>query len=277
MEINNQTIDIDGVRTHYLEAGKGPVLVLIHGGGSGADAWGNWRGCLEAYAAHFRTIAVDMPGFGRSERPDPAQFDYGQSNRNRHMAAFIRAVSGGEPIFLIGNSMGGATALGVTIEHPELVRKLVLMGAAGLDISNPDPSAKKALASYDYTEDGMRRLMRYLAGPNFPIEDELVKYRHQLTLEPGSREALGAINQRLAQEGMTYPREVIASVKTPTLVVGGKDDQVAVLARTYGFLELLPNSWGFILPHVGHWVMIEAPREFAVITTAFFQNGMFEA
>ena len=122
----------------------------------------------------------------------------------------------------------------------------------------------------------MRRLMRYLAGPRYAIEDELVKYRHQLTLEPGSREALGAINQRLAQEGMTYPREAIASVTTPTLVVGGKDDQIAVLARTYGFLELLPNSWGFVLPHVGHWVMIEAPREFAVITTTFLQNDMFE-
>ena len=143
MEINSQTIEIEGVRTHYLEAGEGPVLVLIHGGGSGADAWGNWRGCLEVYAAQFRTIAVDMPGFGRSERPDPARFDYGQANRNRHMAAFIRAVGGDDPVLLIGNSMGGATALGVTIEHPELVRKLVLMGAAGLDISNPDPAAKK--------------------------------------------------------------------------------------------------------------------------------------
>ncbi|MGE4408988.1 MAG: alpha/beta fold hydrolase [Sphingobium sp.] len=276
MNVESKFIDIAGVKTHYLETGSGPVLVLIHGGGSGADAWGNWRGCLDGYARHFRTIAVDMPGFGRSGRPDPEQFDYGQANRNRHMAAFIEAVAGEEPVFLIGNSMGGATALGVAIARPDLIRKLVLMGAAGLDISNPDPAAKKILASYDYTPEGMRTLMSVLAGSHYRIEDELVQYRYELTMAPGSREALGAINRKLAQEGMTYPREEIAKVQTPTLVVGGKEDQVAVLARTYGFLDLLPNSWGFVLPHVGHWVMIEAPGEFAAITTAFFQDGLFE-
>lgn len=276
MNVTDAFVHIEGVRTHYLTAGQGPLLLLIHGGGSGADARGNWKDCLPGFAKHFRVVAVDMPGFGDSDRPDPALFDYGQTMRNRHMAAFIEHIGAGQPINIIGNSMGGATALGVAIERPELVRKLVLMGAAGLNIANPDPAAKKALGSYDYTPEGMRQLVGYLAGSRFQITDEMIEYRYQLTMRPGSREAMRAIHLRLQDDPMTYAPERIATVQAPTLVVGGKEDQVAVLARTYGFLDLIPNSWGFVLPHVGHWVMIEAPEEFVAVATAFIAGPGFD-
>lgn len=277
MTPQSHTVSVGGVETHYLEAGEGETLVLIHGGGAGADAQGNWQGCIPDYAKRFRVVAVDMPGFGRSAKPDAASFNYGQTNRNRHMIGFIEAVGGGGPVHLIGNSMGGATALGVTIQRPDLVRKLVLMGAAGLDISNPDTSARQALGGYDYTPEGMRKLVGVLAGPHYKVSDELIAYRHQLTLQPGAREASAAIAEHMKSDPMTYPREAIAGVQTPTLVVGGKLDQIAVLARSYGYLELIPNSWGFILPHVGHWVMMEAPREFVAVTTAFLADDMFTA
>jgi pimeloyl-ACP methyl ester carboxylesterase len=274
MTAQSRKVSIGGVETHYLEAGEGEPLVLIHGGGAGADARGNWEGCIAQYARHFRVLAVDMIGFGISERPDPATYSYGQTNRNNHMAEFVEKVAGG-PAYLIGNSMGGATALGVTIRRPELVRKLVLMGAAGLDIANPDPSQRAALGGYDYTPEGMRRLVGVLTGPGYEVSDALIAYRHALTLQPGAREASSAITEHMKTDGMIYPREEIASVQTPTLVVGGKLDKIAVLARTYGYLELIPNSWGFVLPHTGHWVMMEAPREFVAVTTAFLSGDMF--
>jgi pimeloyl-ACP methyl ester carboxylesterase len=275
MTPQSRTVSVAGVETHYLEAGEGEPLVLIHGGGSGADAEGNWSGCIPGYASRFRVIAVDMPGFGRSEKPDPATFSYGQTNRNRHMAAFIEAVVGG-PAHVIGNSMGGATALGVAIHRPDLLRKLVLMGAAGLDIANPDPGPRAALGGYDYTPEGMRRLVGALTGPGYQVSDEMIAYRHALTLQPGCREAMAGIAEHMRTDGMAYPREAIASVLTPTLVVGGKLDKIAVLARTYGFLELIPNSWGFVVPHAGHWVMLEAPREFVAVTTAFLDGSLFQ-
>jgi len=277
MTWTSQTVSIDGVETHYLEAGEGETLVLIHGGGAGADAEGNWKGCIPEYAKTFRVIAVDMPGFGRSARPDPETFSYGQTNRNKHMTGFIEAIAGGDPIYLIGNSMGGATALGVTINRPDLIRKLVLMGAAGLDISNPDPASRAALGSYDYTPEGMRKLVGVLAGPYFEVSDELVSYRHALTMQPGGREAMKAIQEHMKTDPMIYSHEAIASIQTPTLVVGGKLDKIAVLERSYGYLKLIPNSWGFILPHAGHWVMMEAPAEFVAVTTDFFAKDMFTA
>jgi 2-hydroxy-6-oxo-6-(2'-aminophenyl)hexa-2,4-dienoate hydrolase len=276
MTPHSRKVSVGGVETHYLEAGHGEPLVLIHGGGAGADAKGNWEGCIPAYAEKFHVYAVDMIGFGHSARPDPATYSYGQTNRNAHMIEFVETVVGG-PAHIIGNSMGGATSLGVAINRPDLLRKLVLMGAAGLDIANPDPTRRAALGGYDYTPEGMRRLVGALTGPGFKVSDELIAYRHGLTVQPGAREATTAIAEHMRSDPMTYPREKIAGVQTPTLVVGGKLDQIAVLARTYGYLELIPNSWGFVLPHTGHWVMMEAPREFVAVTTAFLSGGMFTA
>src|SRR5271154_1093168 len=117
MTPHSHTVSVAAVETHYLEAGEGEPLVLIHGGGAGADARGNWEGCIPAYAERFRVIAVDMIGFGAPAKPDPASYNYGQTGRNRHMIGFIEQVAGG-PVHLIGNSMGGATALGVAIQRP---------------------------------------------------------------------------------------------------------------------------------------------------------------
>ncbi|WP_066817029.1 alpha/beta fold hydrolase [Sphingomonas mali] len=268
----SRTIDADGLRTHFLDGGTGPTLILIHGGGAGADGWGNWRSCLDAYARDFRVLVPDMPGFGRTAKPDPAAYEYTQQNRTRHLLAFMDTL-GVDRAHLIGNSMGGATALGVAMAEPHRVDKLVLMGSAGLAIANPDPSYMKNLTGYDYTVEGMRRIVSALTAPGFEIDEKAVHYRHALMQDTAARVALKAI----VTQKLTYDRDAIAAVKTPTLVVGGKDDQVAVLARTYGYLELLENSWGFILPHVGHWAMIEAPGEFLAVTSAFLDAGQFRA
>lgn len=272
-DVTSRFVDVGGLKTHYLEAGKGPVLVLVHGGGAGADSWGNWQSCMPRYAAQFRVIAVDMPGFGRTEKPDPKLFDYSQAGRNRHLAAFIEGLGAG-PVNLIGNSMGGATSLGVAMAKPQLIAKLVLMGSAGLDVNNPDPAVRQALSGYDFTPEGMRRLMRFLTGPDYAIDEDLLRYRYELTLDAASRAAMAAIRDA---GKLTYPREEIAAVLTPTLVVGGKEDKIAVLARTYGYLDILKNSWGFVVPHCGHWVMMEAPQEFVAVTSAFFSGTMFGA
>src|SRR5215469_16596716 len=166
VEFASHYLDIEGIRTHYLEAGSGPTLVLIHGGGAGADTWGNWRGCIPVYAQHFRVVAVDMVGFGKTDKPDPAHFGYTQQDRNTHMIGFIEKLNVGT-VNIIGNSMGGATTLGVAMRRPDLVRKMVLMGSAGIAVDNPDPQARKALA-FDFTRDGMRRL---LAAPARPASD----------------------------------------------------------------------------------------------------------
>ena len=76
-------IDVNGINTHYYEAGAGEALILLHGGGAGADSFGNWRGCLARFAEHYHVYAVDMVGFGCTDKPDPRDYSYTQQARKR--------------------------------------------------------------------------------------------------------------------------------------------------------------------------------------------------
>jgi 2-hydroxy-6-oxo-6-(2'-aminophenyl)hexa-2,4-dienoate hydrolase len=266
--VQSKYIDASGIRTHYLEAGSGPPVVLVHGGGSGADAQGNWKGCLPLFARSFRAIAVDMVGFGKTDKPDPARYGYTQKGRNEHLAAFVEALRI-QPAAIVGNSMGGATALGVAMTRPELVSRLVLMGAGGLKGAGLPRPALKAIVEYDFTVEGMRRLVDALTGSRYQPTDEMIRYRYELSVQPDTRAALEAINAKVKQGDMAYEDDQIKSVKTPTLVVNGKEDQVSTLARANLYIELLENSWAYFVPHCGHWVMIESPRDFVAVTTNF--------
>jgi 2-hydroxy-6-oxo-6-(2'-aminophenyl)hexa-2,4-dienoate hydrolase len=270
MNVTSNFIDAGGVRTHYLEAGEGPVLILLHGGGAGADSWGNWQDCFAHFAPHFRVIAPDMIGFGKTDKPSPDSYIYDQPGRNKHLADFLDAMDL-TGVHIVGNSMGGATAIGVAIARPELFDRIVLMGSAGLPIpERPSPQLMHNL-QYDFTMDGMRRVIGGLTAPGFVPSDEMVKYRYDLVDDPASQAALAAINGETKKGTLNYPEDAVRTIEHPVLVVNGKDDGVSILPRAHRFLELLPNSWGYIVPHCGHWAMIEATEDFCGAVNRFLK------
>lgn len=263
-------IDANGISTHYIEAGSGEPLILIHGGGAGASGRGNWARCIPLFRNHFRTIAVDMVGFGETGKPDPGTFTYSQETRCEHIAAFIRALNL-EKAHLVGNSMGGATAMGIAVTYPDLVDKLVLMGSAGLN-TEITPSLLPVV-NYDFTQEGMVRLIKALANPDFHITDEIVKSRWEKSVQPEARKAYAAIMEWVkGQGGLYYPNDFIQKIKHTTLVVNGKLDEVVPLTAAYKFLELIENSWGYIIPNCGHWAMIEYPEEFSKVVINFINT-----
>ncbi len=264
------------ITTHYIEMGEGVPTILIHGGGAGADCWGNWRMCLPLFAKHVRAIAIDLVGFGQSDKPDPDEgFVYSQDVRDQQLADFIEALDSG-PVNLVGNSTGGLTSIGAALLKPELVNKVVLMGSAGIETGVIEPL--KALTEYDFTPAGMRRIISSLANPDFEISDDLVEYRYQLSIDPGVRMGysafMGWINE---QNGLHRPEEFIAKLKHPALVVHGKGDRVVPLESGYRLLELIENSHGHILPHCGHWAMMEYPELFTQVTLDFLTNNNIAA
>lgn len=268
LAIASRYIDANGIHTHYLECGSpdAPPLVLVHGGGAGANARGNWSGTIPLFARKFRVIAVEMVGFGHTAKPT-GKYEYSQSDRNAHLLDFLTKMQLG-PVSIVGNSMGGATALGVAMLRPDLVSRLVLMGSAGLN-SEISPALKPIL-HYDFTLEGMRRLVDGLTGTRFVASEDMIRERFEDSIRPETRRAyettMGWIGR---QGGLFYAEEDIAKVKTETLVVNGKLDLVVPVSRAYRFLELLENSHGHIIPHCGHWVMIEAPQEFASVVINF--------
>ena len=263
-------VEVNGMNTHYYEAGAGEALVLLHGGGAGADSFGNWRGCLAAFADHFHVYAVDMVGFGFTDKPAPEDYPYTQQARNEHIIAVIETL-GLTPVSLIGNSMGGCTSMGVAVERPDLVNKLVLMGSAG--VRAPITDELKAIMNYDYTTEGMVRIVRGLTNPAFAFDDELVNYRHGLSIREDTKQAYNAVMGWIREQGgLYYEDEYMARITHKTLVVNGKLDKVVPLGSAYRLLELIEHSWGYIIPACGHWAMIEKTGQFTDVSLSFLKS-----
>lgn len=260
-------LDAGGIRTHCVEAGGGPVVILVHGGGPGADGYGNWHSCLPIFARQFRAIAVDMLGFGRTEKPDPASFVYSQDARTDQITAFLEALDVG-PVTLIGNSMGGLTSLCVAIRRPDLVAKLILMGPAGIKFEIPP--ALLPLLNYDGTREGMRTVIGALTYKDYRMDEALLDYRVAISNRPDTMKAQAATMQWVKQQqGLHIDEDLIRQTRVPTLIVGGKSDPIVTPAQIFRFLELIDNSWGYLIPHCGHWVMMERPEEFCSMCTRF--------
>jgi 2-hydroxy-6-oxo-6-(2'-aminophenyl)hexa-2,4-dienoate hydrolase len=194
---------------------------------------------------------------------------YSQEARDAHLAEFIEKLDVG-PVMLVGNSMGGLTSLGVARLRPQLVRKLVLMGSAGIKMEFSPQLL--SIVHYDFTLAGMERIVDGLTGPEFVPPDGLVEYRYRLTEGDDARRAYnGIIAWQRQNGGLHTSEENIASVSVPTLVVSGKNDLVVPVSSAYRILELIPQSWGVIMPSCGHWPMIERPKEFAAIVDQFIR------
>lgn len=149
-------VDVEGTRLHYLDRGRGPVVVLLHGLGGNLR---NFHALIERLAPDHRVIALDRPGCGYSTPASAVQPDlFGQA---RIVAAFLRALDLREPL-LVGHSMGGALALALALDFPDRLRGLVLISPVSHEVREP-PAPFKGL---DVRSPVLRRVLAWtLATP----------------------------------------------------------------------------------------------------------------
>ena len=271
MQIRENRVQTGSFKTFYREAGDGTPLILIHGGGPGADSFGNWSSCLPLFAARYKVHAYDMVGFGNTEAPHPDNFTYSMDARAQQLLDLIEALGlGAAKVDLIGNSMGGAVALGAAMKRPEVIRNMVLMGSAALPMQLSPEVGK--MMHYDFTLAGMQAIATALAYPGFGISAEMVKYRHELTLREDIKRGTAATQAWIKNNGgLHYNPDDIARIKSRALVFHGKNDKVVPVTQSYKLLDLLENGHGYILPKCGHWAMLEHPETFSRVCLEFLR------
>ncbi|MFH1605663.1 MAG: alpha/beta hydrolase [Pseudomonadota bacterium] len=244
-------------------------MVLVHGGGPGTDSEDNWSACIPGFAQHFTVYAPDFVGFGRSDKPDPDRYEYNQSARTGQIAGFIEALGLGA-IALVGNALGGAVAVGTTIERPDLVSKLVINGALGVAPSTGEKgSARQYLPSREVSRENIAAFVRMCTDEKRDIAAE-VEYRYQLMQQAGAVSAYDAVQAWLSTHGgVVYEDSAIAGITQPTLIVWAKHNRVTSFDLALRFMDLIANSRLYVIPNSGHWTMVMRPDEFVGITTEF--------
>ena len=276
--LTERTVTVAGKPIFFAEAGSGPAVVLLHGGGPGASGVSNYSRNIDALAQNFRVIVPDMPGYGRSAKHVDHADPFG------YLADMIRGLLdelGIDTAHLVGNSYGGAAALRLALDTPARVGKLVLMGPGGIGTTRGAPTAGlNSLLSY-YGGDGPSRakleafIRTYLVYDGASVPDELIDLRYQASIDPEVvaspplRRPSGPTALRtLWRMDLTRDKR-LKNLPTPTLVLWGRDDKVNKPAGGPMLLNMMLNAELVMTSRTGHWMQWERAELFNRIVTEF--------
>jgi pimeloyl-ACP methyl ester carboxylesterase len=258
---------------HYTDEGQGIPVVMIHGFGG---SFLNWNKLDTRMNKEYRVIRVDLPGFGLSDLPEPegAKTDFVQQYRD-FMTFFIDTLHL-DSLYVVGNSMGGMMAWGTAADHPDRVKKLVLIDAAGYDLEKISNKVarfmKMPLVKSFFTRgfplsssEGAAKTV--YADPS-KINHEAVVNNNMLWNREGNIQAACAI-----VSATNYPDSaMIPKVQCATLIIWGKEDKIIPLDHAYRFQRDIKGSQLVIFDTCGHCAMIEKPDETAMAIKGFFST-----
>lgn len=268
--------DVDGVRVHYQETGRSaaPPVILIHGFASSNLVWS--KVLLELADAGFRVIAPDLLGYGYSGKP--RELDYTIGSQARMIASLLKQL-GIERAAVVGSSYGGAVAATIALDHPELVEKLVLVGA----VTNNAPTRYllMRLFSSPIIGDilspllvGSRRLLRsrmkrVYDRHSWVLDEKRVHARHLPLQTRGTHRAIIRTVRRWDADRISRDAPLIAQ---PTLLLWGDSDREVPLENGEQLHERLPNSRLMVFRECGHLPHEEYPEEFTQAVTEFLRD-----
>lgn len=263
-----------GLKLHYHEAGSGDAVVLLHGGGPGASALSNFGRNIPVFASDFHVIAPDQPGFGQSDKPTdhPQYFTH-----SADALAGLLDHLGIARAHLIGNSLGGGTAVRFALRYPDRAGRLVLMapGGLGLNVFAPDPTegvSRLARFGGAPTREHIAAFLRTLVHDKSMITDELVDERYAAASTPESLAAMAALGASFArpedyEDGMLW-REA-HRLRQRVLLIWGREDRVNPLDGALVALKVIPRAQLHVFGRCGHWAQVERFAEFNRLALAF--------
>lgn len=271
-------LDLSGTTIQFSEAGQGDPLILLHGGGPGANGLSNFDRNIDALATEFRVIIPDMKGYGGSTKGINRSDPFGD------LAATMTGLMDALEIdraHLVGNSLGGACALRMALDTPKRVSALVLMGPGGINTTRSAPTRglNRLLNYYKKGTPSRAELDRfireYLVYDGSQIPDELIDLRYQSSIDPEVVAAppLRRPNSLKAALRMDFTRDKrLRKCAIPTLVLWGTEDKVNRPSGGRTLQKTMPNCDLYLFSNTGHWVQWERSQEFNAVTAAFLQR-----
>lgn len=250
--------EIGGERWYTLEAGQGPLIVLVHGYTGSKE---NWLPVMRGLAENHRVIAVDLPGWGEST-PKPGA-DYGPVAQSRRLAAFLQAQE--QPAaLLVGHSMGGMVSGLMTAEHPELVERITFMSSAGVKFTENEFArlvlkGGNPFAVYE-TESFQTFLSTYVFADApyvpTPIAGAIVAAR------AANKDFEKAVftQMRLGPEAFLLQKR-LPLIRQPALLLWCDGDRIIDPSAAAVFAEGLAHSTTVMLNGCGHMPMMERPDQ----------------
>ena len=254
-DVHGKTLKVAGEEICYYEAGQGSTVVLIHGMfGDFLD----WEPVLGPLARAHHVIALDLPGFGRSSKPDR---DYTGDFFVSILRQFLVALNVGEAA-VIGNSFGGQMAVLYAVTHPESVAKLVLVDSGGFQRYTPDEIALTETRFGEPVIAGLTpEINSLLFAPVFAQSSTMSAQhidRQNAKLKRSDYAAYArAIARNIHLSLVTYLLDRLPEVKCPTLLVWGEKDSVLPIAQAEAALARLANGTLVILPNCGHMPQLD--------------------
>jgi pimeloyl-ACP methyl ester carboxylesterase len=272
--------DLDGP-VHFVEwdGPPGRTIVLVHGLGGSLLSW---LAVAPGLAKHGRVLALDLPGFGRSDRGSRRSR---VSDLRTTVSRFIDEVADGGPVVLVGNSMGGGISMLEAALEPAAVEALVLSNSVfpwKRGSTLPAPIVMLGFALYELprvgewasrqrvtrleAERAVRLGLRIIAADPSTIPPDLVRLHVDQLVRQQQDPDAGAAFLEAARSLLALGRRrevvrwIVGSVKCPVLVIHGREDRLVPLGFALGALEMRPDWDVRLIPKVGHVPQMEAPE-----------------
>jgi pimeloyl-ACP methyl ester carboxylesterase len=265
-------VTVLGFKLHYLEAGRGAPVVLLHGlGGDGS----RWAPNIEPLARDFHVFALDQIGFGQSDKP---LANYHTGMLAEFLVDFLKAANVGRAS-LVGNSMGASVALYTAVHFPQAIDKIVLADGGGYrqaggvgraGATGGEEAARRRQLQNGVTRDETRDFFKILFHNKSLVTDKMVD--DQLAMRLRSAFTITKI-QEAGEKGLGGVTEAeVRGVKAPTLIVWGKYDELANPAGADRLEQAIAGSKKVIVDDCGHMPQLEKAAEFNRLVRDFLKG-----
>lgn len=260
---------------HYNSGGTGETIVMLHGGGPGASGWSNFNRNFDALCeAGFHVILLDCPGFNKSGEIVP---DVARGLMNAHAVKGLLDELSIEKAHLVGNSLGGVSALNFALEYPDRLDRMVLMGTAGMGHSLTQPNP----------QEGIKRMVKLYQEPsyeNFVDMLEVFVYDPSLISEElrqgrwANIEASKAHLDNFLASTKTVPFSAwdvsarVHEIQHKTLVVWGRDDRFVPIDNALKLINFMPDARLHVFSQCGHWAQWEHAEAFNSLVVDFLNS-----